>query len=155
MDTIITMDSNECPDVTIYTSEHDTAMIQEESQTVNDTNCGGYSSCSFVNEPDSALICPVCTHVLREPELTGCCGNHFCASCLKEWVDVATSGPDGSCPLCREKKFTTFRDKKTERAIFELQVLSQIKLDLLGIKNEKQTIIILASSLFLFIINRL
>ena len=138
MDTIITMDSNECPEVTIYTSEHDTAMIQEESQTVNDTNCGGYSSCSFVNEPDSALICPICTHVLREPELTGCCGNHFCASCLKEWADAATSGPDGSCPLCREKKFTTFRDKKTERAIFELQVLSQLKV----LKYEKQTLIV-------------
>lgn len=122
MDIFITMDSNECSEITIYTSEYDT--IQRESQTANDTSCGGYSICSFVNEPDSALLCPICAHVLREPELTGCCGNHFCASCLKEWVDVATSGPDGSCPLCREKKFTTFRDKKTERAIFELQVLN-------------------------------
>lgn len=84
-------------------------------------SCGADNTLSFVDEPDSAFLRPICAHILREPELTGCCGNHFCASCLKEWVDVETSA-GGSCPLCREKKFATFRDQKTEKDVLELQV---------------------------------
>ena len=94
-------------------------QIQLESQRVTDTSLGGYN-CSFVEEPDRALVCLICAHVLREPELTDCCGNHYCASCLKQWVE--SSGGNSGCPLCRQRRFTTLRDKKTERTVQELKV---------------------------------
>lgn len=77
---------------------------------------GGYN-CSFVLEPDQTLFCLICARVLREPQLTDCCGNHYCSSCLKKWLKNSPS-----CPLCREKNFGTLRDKKTERRVQELEV---------------------------------
>lgn len=94
-------------------------QIQVESERVLDTSLGGYN-CSFVEEPDRALVCLICARVLREPELTDCCGNHYCATCLKHWIE--SSGGNSGCPLCRERRFATLRDKKTERAVQELQV---------------------------------
>ena len=110
--------SNVCLGAVNSSEQHN--MIQLESQRVTDTSLGGYN-CSFVEEPDRALVCLICAHVLREPELTDCCGNHYCASCLKRWIE--SSGGNG-CPLCRERSFATLRDKKTERAVQELQVNS-------------------------------
>ena len=81
-----------------------------------DWSFGGYS-CSFLEEPDQTLLCLICSRVLREPELTDCCGNHYCASCLKRWLNSSRS-----CPLCRENDFSTLRDKKTERVVQSLQV---------------------------------
>ena len=81
-----------------------------------DWSFGGYN-CSFLEEPDQTLLCLICSRVLREPELTDCCGNHYCASCLKRWLNNSPS-----CPLCRENNFSTLRDKKTERVVQSLQV---------------------------------
>ena len=77
---------------------------------------GGYN-CSFVVEPEASLYCLICARVLCEPELTDCCGNHYCSSCLKRWLENSNS-----CPLCREKEFVTLRDKKMERNVQGLQV---------------------------------
>jgi len=99
------------------------SQLEEESQRVSDS--GGYN-CSFVEEPDSALICLICMRVLRKSQLTDCCGNHYCCSCLKRWLK--NSG--GTCPLCREK-FGTLRDKKVERSVHGLHV--SLKLNVLQI----------------------
>ena len=90
------------------------------SHDVFETSFGGYN-CSFVQEPDQTLFCLICARVLREPQLTDCCGNHYCSSCLKKWLKNSPS-----CPLCREKNFGTLRDKKTERRVQELEVKSSI-----------------------------
>lgn len=95
-----------------------------------DISCGGYD-CSFVEEPSQSLVCLICTHVLREPELTDCCGNHYCASCLMRWLENARG-----CPLCRERNFSTLRDKKTERMVHELKVSRNLT-SLLGKKTAK------------------
>lgn len=87
------------------------------SHDVFETSFGGYN-CSFVQEPDQTLFCLICARVLREPQLTDCCGNHYCSSCLKRWLKNSPS-----CPLCREKNFSTLRDKKTERRVQELEVI--------------------------------
>ena len=81
-----------------------------------DATFGGYE-CSFVEEPAQSLLCLICARALREPELTDCCGHHYCASCLRRWLESASS-----CPLCRKQGFRTLRDKKTERDVHELKV---------------------------------
>lgn len=101
------------------------SQLEEESQRVSDS--GGYNCSEFVEEPDSVLICLICTRVLRESQLTDCCGNHYCRSCLKRWLK--NSGR--TCPLCREKKFGILRDKKVERSVHGLHV--SLKLNVLQI----------------------
>lgn len=76
----------------------------------------GYT-CSFVREPDASFSCPVCARVLRQPQLTDCCGNHFCTSCLSRWLETSSS-----CPLCRQVGFRSIKDKKMERALHDLEV---------------------------------
>ena len=94
------------------TSNTDTSLLHDALE----ASFGGYN-CSFMQEPDQTLFCLICARVLREPQLTDCCGNHYCSSCLKKWLENSSS-----CPLCREKDFNAFKDKKTERRIHGLEV---------------------------------
>ena len=73
--------------------------------------------CTLVGETDSAFACPICSRVLRLPQLTDCCGNHFCTSCLSRWLQMSSS-----CPLCRQIGFKSIRDKKIERAVQDMEV---------------------------------
>lgn len=73
--------------------------------------------CALVGETDSTFACPICSRVLRLPQLTDCCGNHFCTSCLSRWLQVSSS-----CPLCRQVGFKSIRDKKIERAVQDMEV---------------------------------
>ena len=61
--------------------------------------------------------CGVCLQLLKEPMLTGCCGHHFCRAC----IDLVLAR-NHVCPLCKEDGFEAFRDKKTEREIYNLEV---------------------------------
>lgn len=94
------------------TPNTDTSLLHDALE----ASFGGYN-CSFMQEPDKTLFCLICARVLREPQLTDCCGNHYCSSCLKKWLENSSS-----CPLCREKDFNAFKDKKTERRIHGLEV---------------------------------
>ena len=80
-------------------------------------NSGGYDF-DFVEQPPDELTCSICQLVLRDPQLTSCCGHHFCQSCvaqiLAEW---------SPCPLCKEGSFTTFLDKSFQRKVSELEIL--------------------------------
>ena len=71
----------------------------------------------FVQEPDEQYVCPVCLLVLRDPHLTGCCGHHYCQSCVQRLKRDKTP-----CPLCKEADFHTFLDKFILRKINELKV---------------------------------
>ena len=74
---------------------------------------------SFVEEiPKQIEIeCPICLKILVNPHLVSCCGHHFCEDCI-ERVDLCNR----PCPMCKEKEYKSFIDKKCLRIINELQV---------------------------------
>ena len=81
---------------------------------------GGYE-CEFV-DPVKDFECPLCLYVTRDPNLTSCCGQHFCQVCINRIL--AEQRP---CPFCKDRKFTVFLDKKQRRKISELQVYCTMK----------------------------
>ena len=82
---------------------------------------GGYD-CTLVR-PDKKHECPVCLLLLREPHLVGCCGHHFCASCVDR---IRSSGK--TCPLCNSASFKTMHNKGLERDMLnELMVFCTYK----------------------------
>ena len=79
------------------------------------TASGGYEH-KFIEEVKD-FECPLCLHVTREPNLTSCCGQHFCEYCIKRII--ADRNP---CPFCKERQFTVLLDKKQKRKVLELKV---------------------------------
>ena len=77
---------------------------------------GGYD-CTFANPPPEELTCSICMHVLREPQLTTCCGHHYCEFCLRKTKAMAMR-----CPNCRERHFDSVLDKNYRRKVDELEV---------------------------------
>ena len=75
---------------------------------------GGYDF-ETVEEVPKKLICPICKKILRDPHLTGCCGQHFCATCLNKQEKQA-------CPLCKEEPFNHILDKSIRGEINELKI---------------------------------
>ena len=61
----------------------------------------------------------LCAKVLHDPQLTACCGQHFCKSCLQNWF---TKHNRVSCPYCREENINYIVDKSLKRKIDELKV---------------------------------
>ncbi len=61
--------------------------------------------------------CPVCLHVTREPNLTSCCGQHFCHYCIQ--TILSNNKP---CRFCKENSFMAFLDKKQKRRVLGLKV---------------------------------
>ena len=59
--------------------------------------------------------------VLRDPHLTICCGQHYCASCLTEW-DGASADDKNVCLHCRSREFSHILDKCVERKVKELKL---------------------------------
>ena len=74
---------------------------------------------SFVKElPEHVEIeCPVCLNILTDPHLVSCCGHNFCGSCIGR-----VRASNGSCPMCKEKKYQAMADKKCLRIINGLEV---------------------------------
>lgn len=77
----------------------------------------------FVEKVSSKLICKICRKVLYQPQLSVCCGQHFCKFCLDNWVQECRNDKKPSiCPHCRTegKKFQHVDNKAVEREINEL-----------------------------------
>ena len=74
---------------------------------------------SFVQEvPEQIEIeCPICLNILRDPHIVSCCGHNFCGSCIER-----VKASNGSCPMCKEKEYQSFIDKKCLRNINGLEV---------------------------------
>ena len=74
---------------------------------------------SFVEEIPShvEIECPVCLNILTDPHLVTCCGHNFCESCIER-----VKASDGACPMCKEKNYQSFADKKGLRIIGGLHV---------------------------------
>ncbi|XP_011408283.1 PREDICTED: TNF receptor-associated factor 3-like [Amphimedon queenslandica] len=64
---------------------------------------------SFVEDlPKHVEIeCPVCLNILTDPHQVTCCGHNFCGSCIER-----VKASNGSCPMCKEKEYQSFIDKK-------------------------------------------
>ena len=77
---------------------------------------GGYDY-EFVDCPSDELICSICLSVLRDPNLTSCCGNHFCQSCI-----CRIKSEQNPCPLCQEQCYTVMLDKFFIRRVKELKI---------------------------------
>ena len=60
---------------------------------------GGYDF-EFVRVVSERYKCQICTKVLRKPHLAVCCGQHYCETCLKEWLKQQRAGKQ-NCPHCR------------------------------------------------------
>ena len=75
----------------------------------------------FVSPPPEYihLKCPVCFDILsREPHLVDCCGQHFCARCIRSLRDQGRR----ACPMCKSDRFESLLDKNQERVVRALRV---------------------------------
>ena len=61
--------------------------------------------------------CSICTKVLRDARLTECCGQHFCDSCLTNWLKRQKT-----CPHCRKLRFQSMINKEKIREINDLRI---------------------------------
>jgi len=77
---------------------------------------GGYDY-DFIDSPSDELTCSICLSVLRDPNLTSCCGNHFCRSCITRIRDEGNP-----CPLCQDGDYTIMLNKSLVRKVNELKV---------------------------------
>ena len=74
---------------------------------------------SFVSEPPEDYICSICSKVLTDPQLTDCCGQHFCLACLQQWFKKHGKK---QCPHCRSVQFTYIVYLPLKRKIDALNV---------------------------------
>ena len=82
-------------------------------------NSGGYEY-DFVDVPLDQVICKICHNPCRDVHLTGCCGAHFCLTCLQH-LKKGTA-VNKACPMCRIEKFKIFPNKQLDREIKALKV---------------------------------
>ena len=73
---------------------------------------------SFVDTLHERYICKVCQLPSRDAYLSECCGHLFCKSCLNDVKTVTAI--TNTCPVCRDEKFKTFRNKAIDREIKDL-----------------------------------
>ena len=92
------------------------------------TSCAALASCSesggydyeFVDIIADKYRCNICTKVLKDARLTECCGQHYCDSCLTQWLEKQGGGK--TCPHCREEDFKSIKNKEKIREIDEFRV---------------------------------
>ena len=78
---------------------------------------GGYNF-TFIKPVPDRICCSICTKVLHDPHLTGCCGQYFCESCLEHRFKKQKT----ACPHCRHKDFNHILDKALKREIDEIEI---------------------------------
>ena len=85
--------------------------------------------CNFDFEPqfvDKSLEeeyqCPICLQVMKNPELTSCCGHHFCHKCINE-----IKKSNQCCPRCKKQGFRTLKNRQLRNKINELKVYCYLK----------------------------
>lgn len=71
----------------------------------------------FTRRPPQHLECPICLSVLEEPQVSSCCGNHFCRACIQRVM-----GSSKPCPLCQEVGFNVMLHKGIMREVNSLEV---------------------------------
>ena len=74
---------------------------------------------TFVSQPPDEFMCLICSKVLVDPQLTDCCGQHFCLVCVRRWFEKKGRK---ECPHCRSKTFTYIVYLPLKRKIDALEV---------------------------------
>ena len=69
----------------------------------------------------AGLECKICSYIMCNPMLLGCCGHHLCGNCLENLQNSRLSGLK-ACPFCKVTEFTTMLNKGLLREINELKV---------------------------------
>lgn len=62
----------------------------------------GYEQSRFVDASPkelNELLCMICQDVFCQPVVTSCCGQTFCESCIKSWIDSNHTCPFDFKPL--------------------------------------------------------
>ena len=72
-----------------------------------------------MNLPPEDYCCMICAKVLNEPNVTDCCGQHFCQVCLEQWFE---KNERKICPHCRSQSFSYMRYLPLKRKISSFQV---------------------------------
>ena len=85
------------------------------------TVCGGYEY-EFVEAIADKYNCGICMKVLRDAQLTVCCGHHYCETCLEQWLTSKTHEGKKTCPHCRKENFQSFPNKEKIREINEFKI---------------------------------
>jgi TNF receptor-associated factor 4 len=67
--------------------------------------------------PELEIYCSICLDVFKDPQLTQCCGHHFCLKCLEQ-VQLSRR----PCPLCKEPVVVAVLNKSLQRIINGLRV---------------------------------
>ncbi|XP_065901628.1 TNF receptor-associated factor 4-like [Dysidea avara] len=78
---------------------------------------GGYDY-DFTTDVPDRLVCKICQLASRDPHLSVCCGHIFCKTC----VDGVKNSYHTSCPMCRNRKFSTVLNKQADREVKDLTV---------------------------------
>ena len=79
-----------------------------------------FDQLKFVAPLSPDHTCQICMKVLRGPQATECCGQHYCKSCLETWFVQSQQG--NICPHCRQVNFRYILYKPLQRKIDELMV---------------------------------
>ena len=74
---------------------------------------------NLIEELPDEYICQVCMKLLNEPQLTECCGQHFCRACLEQWFQERGTK---HCPHCRRVYPMYIISWPLQRKINELKV---------------------------------
>lgn len=95
------------------------SLIQEiNGHTPNKVPGSVTNQSSIANRKFSCGKCKVVP--VKDPCLTDCCGEHFCKTCLTEWL--RTHPNKKICPHCRQENFTHILNKALKREIDEIFV---------------------------------
>ena len=84
----------------------------------------GYKCSQFVDLAPEYIRCGVCRNVLRDPQLTECCGRNVCHPCIEQAIKT-----DGPCPLaeCRRPHVRVSFNRKCRNDIDERRVYCSSK----------------------------
>ncbi len=77
----------------------------------------GYSCELFFSPVPEDLKCGLCRQVARRPNISSCCGEHFCEVCINHMFE---KGQD--CPSCGLDEFSHFADKRVQKKVLALDV---------------------------------
>ncbi len=88
----------------------------------SDSTVGGSTCELFLCPVPEEFKCGLCKQVAREPNLTNCCGEHFCKPCITRAVEHKEP-----CPSCKEIDVTFMVNKRDQRRILALEVRCAMK----------------------------
>ena len=81
----------------------------------------GSKDYELVEKLPEKLQCPICSDLLDNPHLMGCCGHHLCADCLTK-IENAQIKNVRNCPLCQATEFKHLLDPGKQRDVNKLKV---------------------------------